>query len=81
MFVQQLLQVLVPLLVPHAPRPLYIGPWTIKAHYPIHVLLTLFGCLDGGKGLGHNLLMQFSTLGSSKMEIFKTDFFLCSDHS
>ena len=29
--------------------------------------------LDGGKGLGRNLLMQFSTLGSS--EIFKTDFF------
>ena len=42
---------------------------------PIHVSFTLFGCLDGRKGLGHNLLMQFSTLGSSKMEIFKTDFF------
>ena len=42
---------------------------------PIHVLVTLFGCLDGGKGLGHNLLMQFSTLGGSTMEIFKTDFF------
>ena len=40
------------------------------------MLFTLFGCLDGGKGLGHNLLMQFfSTLGSSKMEFFKTDFF------
>ena len=26
-------------------------------------------------GLGHNLLMQFSSLGSSKMEISKTDFF------
>ena len=25
------------------------------------------GCLDGGKGLGHNLLMQLSTLGNSKM--------------
>ena len=24
---------------------------------PIHVLFTLFGCFDGGKGLGHNLLM------------------------
>ena len=48
---------------------------------PLHVLFTLFGCLDGGKGLGHNLRMQFSSLGSSKMEIFKTDFFLCSDHS
>ena len=39
------------------------------------MLFTLFGCLDGGKGLGHNLLMQFSTLGGSKMAFFKTDFF------
>ena len=39
------------------------------------MFFTLFGCLDGGKGLGHNLLMQFSTLGSSKIEIFNTDFF------
>ena len=35
--------------------------------------------LGGGgglpRGLGHNLLMQFSSLGSSKMEISKTDFF------
>ena len=42
---------------------------------PFHVLFTLFRCLDGGKGPGHNVLMQFSTLGSSKMEIFKTDLF------
>ena len=41
---------------------------------PIHVLFTLFARLDGGKGLGHNL--QFSTLGSSTIEIFNTDFFL-----
>ena len=27
------------------------------------------------KGLVHNLLMQFFTLGSSKMEVFKTCFF------
>ena len=27
------------------------------------------------RGLGHNLLMQFSRLSSSKMEISKTDFF------
>ena len=27
------------------------------------------------RGLGHNLLMQFSSLGSSKMEISETDFF------
>ena len=36
----------------------------------LYVFFTLFGCLDRGKGLGHNLLMQFSTLGNSKMEIF-----------
>ena len=40
---------------------------------------TLFGCLGGGgglpRGLGHNLLMQFSSLGSSKMEISESDFF------
>ena len=35
---------------------------------------TLFGCLDGGKGLGHNLVVQFFTLGGSKMEILKTFF-------
>ena len=29
----------------------------------------------GGKGLVHNLLMQFSTLGSSKMQISETKFF------
>ena len=44
--------------------------------HAIHVLFTLFGCLDGGKGLGHNLLMQFSTLSRSKMEIFKNDFLM-----
>ena len=27
------------------------------------------------KGLGHNLLMQFSSLSSSKMEISETEFF------
>ena len=27
------------------------------------------------RGLGHNLLMRFSNLGSSKMEISETDFF------
>ena len=32
---------------------------------PIHVLFTLFGCMNGSKGLGHNLPMQFCTLGSS----------------
>ena len=32
-------------------------------------------CLDGGKGLGHNLLMQFCGFASSRMVIFKPDFF------
>ena len=35
--------------------------------------------LPGGwgvpRGLGHNLLMHFSSLGSSKMEIYEPDFF------
>ena len=34
--------------------------------------------LGGGglpRGQGHNLLMQFSGLGNSKMEFFETDFF------
>ena len=62
---------------PPAPRPLYIGSWTLKAQYPVHVFFTLFGCGGGGtKGSrAHNLLMQFCGLGSSKMEISETDFF------
>ena len=38
---------------------------------PLYVFFTLFGCRGGGvpKGLGHNLLMQFSSLGSSKMVV------------
>ena len=46
---------------------------------PLHVFFTLFGCVWGGGGTkgsrAHNLLMQFSGLGSSKMEISETDFF------
>ena len=44
---------------------------------PLCVFFTLFGCGGGGtKGSrAHNLLMQFSGLGSSKMEISETDFF------
>ena len=45
---------------------------------PFCVFFTLFGCLGGGgvpRGLGHNLLMQFSNLGSSKVEISETIFF------
>ena len=35
---------------------------------PRYVFFTLFGCWGGGlpRGLGHNLLMQFSRLSSSK---------------
>ena len=45
---------------------------------PLYVFFTLFGCWGGGglpRGIGHNLLLQFSRLGSSKMEISKTAFF------
>ena len=45
------------------------------------MFFTLFGYwVRGGgggsaKGLAHNLLMQFFTLGSSKIEVFKTYFY------
>ena len=42
------------------------------------MFFTLFGYWVGGgspKGLVHNLLMQLSTLDSSKIEVFKTCFF------
>ena len=45
------------------------------------MFLTLFGCqVRGGgggapRGLVHNLLMQFFTLGCSKIEVFETCFF------
>ena len=49
---------------------------------PLYVFFTLFGCFGGGGGggglpggPGHNLLMQFSSLGSSNMEISETDLF------
>ena len=44
----------------------------------IYVFFTLFGYWVGGggspKGLVHNLLMQFFTLGSSKIEVSETCF-------
>ena len=45
----------------------------------LYVFFTLFGCWGGAggrlpRGLGHNLLVQFSSLGGSKMEISATDF-------
>ena len=44
------------------------------------MFFTILGCWVGGgggapKGLVHNLLIQFVTLHSSKMEVFKTCFF------
>ena len=45
---------------------------------PFFVFFTLFGCWGGGglpRGLGRNLLMQFSRLNGSKMGISETDFF------
>ena len=61
-----------------APLPLYIGQRTLIDECPLYVFFTLFGCFFWGgvpTGLGHNLLVQFSSLGSSKMEISETDFF------
>ena len=34
----------------------------------------MWGGGGGARGLGHNLLMQFSSLGSSKMQISETNF-------
>ena len=46
---------------------------------PPYVFFTLFRCGGGGgglpRGLGHNLLMPFCHLSSSKMEISEADFF------
>ena len=39
---------------------------------PLYVFFTLFGCWGGGwlpRGLGHNLLMQFSRLSSSRLVV------------
>ena len=69
-------------------EPNFVDTLTIQNHQishvkrvlaPLYVFFTLFGCWGGGgglpRGLRHNLLIQFSRLGSSKMEISATDFF------
>ena len=47
----------------------------------LYVFFTLFGCLDEGKGIGDNLVMRFSTLYSSKIEISNTNFFIPCIHN
>ena len=45
---------------------------------PFFICFSLYLGVGGGglpRGVGHNLLMQFSSLGSPKMEISETDFF------
>ena len=60
-----------------APLPLYIGQWILKMNALFMCFSHYFGGGGGGlpRGLGHNLLMQFSGLGSSKIEISETDSF------
>ena len=41
----------------------------------IHVSFTLFGFWVREGGLEHNVLMQYFTLGSSKIEVFESYFF------
>ena len=50
---------------------------TIHGVLAVHVFHPIRGARGGGspKELVHSLLMQFFTLGSSKIEVFKTCFF------
>ena len=59
----------------HSDKPTYVKH--ILAHFSIYVFFTQFGywVLGGGgspKGLVHNLLVQFFSLGSSKIKVFET---------
>ena len=52
-----------------------LGPSSSLDLGRIYVFFTLFGYwVQGGfpNGLGHNLLMQFFTLGSSKIEVLES---------
>ena len=53
---------------PPAPRPLYIGSWTLKAQYPLYVFFTLFGCRGGGlpKGQATTCLCSFPASATQK---------------
>ena len=65
-----------------------VSPSKKKVLDPLSVFFALFRCVcvcgmcvwGGGGGLprgqGHNLLMQFSSLGSKEMEISETDFLI-----
>ena len=43
--------------------------------HPLYVFFTLFGCLDGGKGQGHKLSVQFSPSAAQRWKSLKTIFF------
>ena len=49
--------------------PLYMFQWTLKDECPLYVFSPYLGVGAGGlpRGLGHNLLMQFFSLSTSKM--------------
>ena len=63
--------------LPPAPRPLYIGSWTVKAQYPLCVFFTLFGCGGGGlpRGVGHTTcLCSFLASAAQKWKFLKLIF-------
>ena len=48
---------------------------------PIYVLFMLFWCLDGGKGLGHTLLMQFHSWQLKNGKFQNRMFYVLSIHN
>ena len=55
-----------------------LAPVYVYFFYPILPYMGVWERVGWGlqRGLGHNLLMQFSRLGDTKMQISETDFFL-----